>query len=160
MVSNYSYASGGSVRARMTSELPASADQVWSLVKRSNTLLYVTKGLLGFAGAARFPVEWHQGLTAETRLLFFGVTPAWKHRLMFEEVSDAKRELLTREGGGVVPIWNHLIRVEELNERQCRYTDSVEIKAGPLTLLVWLYAQVFYRYRQWRWRSLLRPRGA
>lgn len=32
----------------------------------------------------------------------------------------------------------------------------VEIRAGVLTPLVWLFAQVFFRYRQMRWRSLLK----
>ncbi|WP_220348675.1 hypothetical protein [Alkalilimnicola ehrlichii] len=125
-------------------------------MKQSNTLLYVTKGFLGFSGSDRFPREWREGATEETRLLFFGVVPGWRHRLTFQEISDAKRELATCEGGGLVPIWNHLIKVEELEGQACRYTDDVEIQAGPLTLLVWLYANVFYRYRQWRWRSLLK----
>ena len=148
------------MRAKISSELPASAEQVWSLVKRSSTLLYVTRGLLGFGGADQFPSEWRQGAQVDTRLLFFGVLPAWRHRLTFKVVSDAKREQFTEEGGGLVPTWNHLIKVEALGAQQCRYTDDVEIKAGPLTPVVWLYANVFYRYRQWRWRSLLRQGGA
>ena len=37
-----------------------------------------------------------------------------------------------------------------------RYSDRIEIDAGPLTPLVAGYAQLFYRYRQRRWRRLAR----
>src|SRR5690625_5227284 len=148
------------MRARISSEFPASADQVWALVKRSNTLVYVTRGLLGFGGAEEFPRQWRQGMQIQTRLLFFGVRPGWRHRLTFKEICDTKREQFTEEGGGLVPVWNHLIKVEEHDAGCSRYTDDVEIGAGWLTPLMWLYAHVFYRYRQWRWRSLLRRENA
>lgn len=143
------------MRAKISSVLKSPADDVWRLVKKSSTLLYVTKGLLGFAGAADFPSEWREGTTENTRLLFFGFLPAWKHQLRFQKISDSELILYTNEGGGLVPTWNHHIRVEPLSEYTCRYTDDVEIKAGLITPLVCLYANIFYRYRQWRWRSLL-----
>lgn len=91
---------GGSMRARISSELPASADQVWSLVKRSSTLVYVTRGLLGFSGAEEFPRQWRQGMQVQTRLWFFGVLPGWRHHLTFKEISDTKRVQFTEEGAG------------------------------------------------------------
>ncbi|MFO7859839.1 MAG: hypothetical protein R6U41_01320 [Desulfosalsimonas sp.] len=40
------------------------------------------------------------------------------------------------------------------------YTDKIEISAGLLSPLIWLFAHVFYRHRQRRWKLLLeRPRG-
>jgi hypothetical protein len=39
---------------------------------------------------------------------------------------------------------------------RCRYSDEIEVRAGALPPLVWLYAQLFYRYRQRRWRRLER----
>jgi hypothetical protein len=36
------------------------------------------------------------------------------------------------------------------------YMDRIEIEAGVMTLPVWLFANVFYRYRQMKWRKLLR----
>ncbi len=144
------------MRAKISSVLNAPAEKVWLLVKKSSTLLYITKGFLGFAGAEHFPNEWREGTTERTRLLFFGFLPAWKHRLSFQKISDSERVLYTNEGGGLVPTWNHLISVEPLSAYTCRYTDDVEIKAGLLTPLVWLYAEILYHYRQWRWRSLLK----
>ena len=143
------------MRAKISSKFPVSADEVWILVKKSSTLLYVTKGFLGFAGSEHFPSEWREGSTESTRLLFFGFLPAWKHDLKFHKVNNIERVLYTNEGGGLVPTWNHCIKVEPLNENTCCYTDDVEINAGVVTPLVWLYSNIFYRYRQWRWYSLL-----
>src|SRR5690606_25258755 len=129
------------------SKMPAPAWQVRSLARKSSTLLYVTRGLLGFSGFAQFPPEWNEGSTLETRLRFFGVLPAWKHEIAFERVGDSDCVVLTREGGGLVPVWNHLIQVQAVDDHHCVYTDDVEIKAGLLTPFVWLYSHVFYRYR-------------
>jgi transglutaminase-like putative cysteine protease len=49
-----------------------------------------------------------------------------------------------------------VIRVEPEAGDGTRYTDTVEVRAGPLTVIVWMFAQAFYRHRQRRWRSLVR----
>ncbi len=67
---------------------------------------------------------------------------------------------MTAEGGGPVRTWNHRLRFEPTGPSSCRYTDEVEIEAGPLTASVWLFAAIFYRYRQARWRSLTRVLAA
>jgi len=36
-----------------------------------------------------------------------------------------------------------------------RYTDDVEIHAGPLTVPAWLFAQLFYFHRQRRLNRLV-----
>lgn len=118
--------------------------------------MFVTKGLLGFCDADQFPIEWQQGTTQTTRLLFFGLLPAWRHSLTFKAVNDSERVLCTNEGGGLITLWNHTIKVVPVGDRSCIYLDDVEVKAGVLTIFVWAYAQLFYRYRQLRWRTLLR----
>jgi hypothetical protein len=49
--------------------------------------------------------------------------------------------------------WDHTIRIAEAPSG-CEYSDEIVIRAGLLTFLIWLYANVFYRYRQARWRKL------
>jgi len=56
----------------------------------------------------------------------------------------------------LITTWDHWITVEPDGERGTRYRDEVEVKAGLLTPFVWLFAQVFYRHRQRRWRALAR----
>lgn len=86
---------------------------------------------------------------------FFGFVPAWNHEIRFSQIDDDNHVLNTMEKGGMVTTWNHSIRVKSLSDFTCTYSDEVEINAGFLTPLVWLGANSFYRYRQWRWKSLL-----
>ncbi len=144
------------LRVKVSTTFNSSADKVWALVRKSDTLLFVTRGFLGFSGSHRFPPECREGSTEHTRLMFFGFIPAWKHSITFQEIDDSKRVLITKEGSGLVPVWNHLIQVTPEQNETCSYIDDVEVKAGGLTLLVWLYTNIFYRYRQFRWRILLR----
>lgn len=141
---------------KIRSVYSAPAPNVWMLVKKSSTLVFVTRGFLGFAGAKRFPESWVEGDTITTRLLFFGFIPAWRHSITFKKIDEKKCILYTNEGGGLVPIWNHIIQVDVNDDQTCTYTDDVEVRAGVLTILVWMYAHIFYLYRQFRWRILLK----
>ena len=143
--------------AKISTRLDTSTDRAWDAVKKSATLLHVTRGFLGFAGARGFPEEWREGDAVRTRLVFFHLIPAWwTHQLRVVRLDDQNREIYTNEGGGSVPVWNHRITIAAVSEASCRYADEIEIRAGFLTPLVWLYAHIFYRYRQTRWRRLAR----
>ena len=149
------------MRARIETVLTATPDVVWEVVKRSSTLVYVTRGMLAFEGAEHFPSRWTEGNQVDTRLRFFGFLPAWRHRLQVARVDDERRIIQTLEGGGLVNNWDHRIEVDEAGEGT-RYVDEVEIEAGALTSIVWLYAKALYRYRQRRLRRLvaqMRPSG-
>lgn len=50
--------------------------------------------------------------------------------------------------------WDHTITILPA-PGGATYRDRVDIDAGLLTPLVWLFAQVFYRHRQRRWRALV-----
>lgn len=145
------------MRVLITSNIKVSADEAWKLVKRSSTLLYVTRGLMGFRPIdSNFPIEWQQGNTEKVRVMLFGIIPSWAHQISFKDISDIEMAILTHESGGVVKTWNHNISIQAVDKNSCIYTDDVEIKAGIFTLLIWLYAHVFYRYRQLRWRFLVK----
>jgi hypothetical protein len=144
------------VIARVSTDLDCSADLAWDAVKRPETLRYITRGVLGFRPLAELPQQFGEGMTVPVRLLFFGVIPAWRHEITIVRLDPERRELYTNERGGPVRNWNHLIRIEAAAPGRARYTDEIEIQAGPLTPLVWSYAQLFYRYRQRRWRRLAR----
>jgi hypothetical protein len=129
-------------------------------VKKPDTLRYITKGLLGFRADRELPRRYAEGETYRVKLLFFGFVPAWWHEIRIVRLDDADREIRTAEGGGLVSEWNHRITVDERGPWRSHYTDEIEIRAGPLTPLVWAYAQLFYRYRQMRWRRLARRLAA
>ncbi|MBU0494212.1 MAG: hypothetical protein KKA73_08795 [Chloroflexi bacterium] len=140
------------MRCFVQTHLNAPADAVWAAVKKPQTLVHVARGFLGFSGADRFPPEWQVGMTVRTRLWFFHVLPAWwTHTLTAARVDEDQREIASREYGGFIRVWNHTIRVAPV-PGGCTYSDEIEIEAGVLTVFIWLYANIFYRYRQMRWR--------
>lgn len=141
---------------RLTTELDAPADEVWTLLKRKQTLLYVTRGLLGLPDAGAWPEEQREGLEVRGRLRFFHLGPGWMHEIRVVSVDERRRELRTAERGGFVEVWNHLLKVEPICGGRSRYTDEIEVRAGVLTPVVWALAHLFYRYRQARWRALAR----
>lgn len=145
---------GKAMMVRVSTELEFGADRVWTLLKRTETLLFVTGGLLGLPDAKRWPVEWREGEEASSRLLFLHLIPAWQHSIRVVRVDEDRRELLTHERGGPIETWNHRLSVEPLADGRSRYTDEIEVGAGPLTPLVWILANLFYRYRQSRWHAL------
>lgn len=125
------------------------------LVKR-DTFLYVTRGVFGFTGADRWPEEFHEGPEIQTRLLFFHLIPAWKHHLYLIRLDETQGEVRSEERGGFIRRWDHRIRIEPENSSRCRYIDEIRIQAGLLTPVVWVFAHLFYRYRQMRLRRLIR----
>ncbi len=142
--------------ARIGTELDAPAGTVWALVKRKETLLYVTRGVMGLPDAKAWPEELREGERVTGRIRFFHVLPGWAHTLRVVSVDEDRRELRTAERGGFVERWDHLIRAEALPGGRTLYTDEVTIEAGALTPAVWAVAHAFYRYRQMRWRGLAR----
>ena len=143
------------MKAIVKTQLDIPVKEAWELVKQSSTLVYVCKGLLGFEGSHRFPKKWQEGDVIRTRLKLFGVLPVWKHSLRFISISEESNVIYTEEKGGIVRCWNHEIKFEAKNEFSCLYTDTVEIKAGLFTPIVWLFAKALYKYRQNRWNYLI-----
>jgi hypothetical protein len=144
------------VIVRVSTELDIPAELAWQTVKKPETFRYVVRGVLGVRQLDDVPDDWGEGLTVRVRLLFFHVIPAWKHEIRVARIDEGAREIYTNERGGPVRHWNHRITVVPRSAERCLYTDEIEIRAGPLTPVVWVYAHVFYRYRQRRWRKLAR----
>ena len=120
-----------------------------------DTLRYITRGLLGFRPLAPVPDHVGAGDVIRVRLLFFHLLPGWAHEIRIVSLDQDSRRIDTAEHGGAVKKWNHAITVEP-SRGGTRYTDEIDIDAGPLTPLIWAYAHLFYRYRQLRWRRLAR----
>jgi ligand-binding SRPBCC domain-containing protein len=144
------------VIVRVGTELAAPPERVWETLKKAETLRYITRGLLGFRPLGPVPDELAPGDVVRIRLLFFHVIPGWVHEIRIVAVDDEARRIETTEHGGSVKTWNHVLSVEAAAAGCTRYTDTITLDAGPFTRLVWAYANLFYRYRQWRWRRLAR----
>jgi ligand-binding SRPBCC domain-containing protein len=146
------------VVVQVATELAAPPERVWEAVKQPGTLRYITRGLLGFRPLTPIPDRLAEGDVIRLKLLFFGFLPGWAHEIRIVRMDEEGRRIETAEGGGGVRTWNHLISVDPAGDRT-RYSDRIEIDAGPLTPLVAGYAHLFYRYRQHRWRRLARTLG-
>lgn len=142
--------------------LDAPPERVWEAVDRPALLEHVAAPLLEFEpiDPPSFPTSWQPGGYL-TRLTLFGVVPLGTQTIDISKprVEDTPGEQfyqLRDDGSGqVASTWDHLISVRETPDGKTVYTDDVEVGAGALTPAVWLFAALFYRYRQYRWRRLV-----
>jgi hypothetical protein len=141
---------------RLTSELPAPAERVWGLLLRRNTFLYITQRMMSYSDTDRWPETlFSPGIVLTTRVRLFGLGPPSHHEVRVVRVDETERVIETQENGRLVGTWNHQMHVEVLSDAESRYTDRVELRAGLLTPVAWLFAYMFYRGRQRRWLKLL-----
>jgi hypothetical protein len=138
------------------------AERVWTEVQTSRLLLEIIRPLLRFipVGGEQFPERWVEAGTVVGRAFAFGVLPLGRHALYFERIDHVRLEIQTRESDRWIRRWDHLISVRELSGGRTLYSDRIDIDAGRLTPLVWLYARSFYRHRQRRWRRIARRLAA
>jgi hypothetical protein len=119
-------------------------------------LNYVVAGLMKFQplDPPAFPRIWSAG-EYMVRLLAFHVLPVGWQKVVIEQPEGHDTWFIRDNGrGSVARVWDHRIFIEP-DAGGTRYTDEVRIDAGILTWPVSLYAELFYRYRQRRWRKLV-----
>ena len=145
------------MRVRLSTILPAPYPEVWALLQRPSTLEYITSPLLRFKPLepATWPERWRVG-QYHARLSFLVVLLlGWQ----IIDVSHPEAFTLRDNGrGSLARTWDHVITVRAHGATATLYADTVNIDAEVITPLVWLFAETFYRYRQYRWRQLLRER--
>lgn len=146
---------GASVR--VSTIFPGPASRIWELLLLKDSFLYVTRGVISYADTDQWPTRlFTEGTTLTTRVRLFGLGPSSPHEVQVVRVDEAQGEIETKESGGLARVWNHRMRVEPVSGVASRYTDCIEVQAGLLTPLVWLFAAGFYRFRQRRWQQWLR----
>jgi hypothetical protein len=100
------------------------------------------------------PDSWSEG-TYRVRLHLFGLVPFGEQAIVISIPPTATGFALRDAGhSALIKTWDHLITIQPHGNGSI-YRDRVEVKAGVLTPLIWLFAQVFYRHRQRRWRALV-----
>jgi hypothetical protein len=138
----------------VSTDLPIAAETACALAQKPALLQHILWPWLSMNPDQPLPATIGVGDEISTRLRFFRVIPAWTHTLRVESLTD--HELASSEWGGPVKAWNHTLTFTPTSENSCRYTDRVEVAAGPMTPLVAVFARLIYRYRQARWRRLAR----
>lgn len=136
--------------------LPCTVDQAVSQVMTTRLLQYVAYPLVSFrsVGAAALPETWTAG-THWVALTLLRFLPLGRQAIVIS-MPPAERGFALRDAGhsAMIPVWDHLITIEPTTGG-ILYRDQVDVRARMLTPLIWLFAQVFYRHRQRRWRQLV-----
>jgi hypothetical protein len=140
----------------VATSLPTSADRVWHAMQSPGTFLYVCKGLFGIPALQGRSEPLRAGERGTAWLFAFHLIPAYRHTIEVLEVDAHTRTIRTHEHGGILTSWDHSLHVEPIDARSCRYSDTVAIDAGRATAVVAAIAVGIYRYRQRRWRKLVR----
>jgi hypothetical protein len=148
------------MRLTMTSTFTYPAERIWAEVQTTRLMLTVIQPLVQFQPAKPpvLPEQWTTG-DYTGRMTLLGLIPLGEHmiRISFPVTQHAGEYQVRDHGRGqVIARWDHLITVRKLDAARTHYQDDVEVEAGLLTPLVWLFAQLYYRYRHWRWRQLIR----
>ena len=140
----------------LETELPTSTEKVWQAICHPASFTYVTRGLIGVPALAGRTEPFREGETGTGWLLLFHLIPLHRHTIYLACLDHAATTLRSREHGGILRAWNHQLRVQHAGHNSCRYRDTIEIDAGPLTAAVAAVAKKIFRYRQRRWHRLVR----
>ena len=145
------------MQLNITTYLDCSVEQAISHAKTTRLLKFVAHPLVHFTPIEpnAWPHTWAEGrYWVGVRIL--GFMPFGKQAIVISLPKTGDGFLIRDNGySSLVKVWDHTISITT-DAGRTRYKDSVIIDAGVFTLPVWLFAQVFYRHRQRRWRQLAR----
>lgn len=145
------------MRLRCTSLLPCSAERLADELSRSALLNHISWPMLVFVGLDPDPLpERFAAGRYLTRLLIGGRLSLGEHTLDLQDDPAPDPGLVWHDAGysPLIKVWDHKIRLADFHG-MTRYTDEVEVRAGPLTIAAWLFASAFYRHRQRRLSRLV-----
>ena len=100
-----------------------------------------------------FPATWTEGIHW-VRLMLIGLPPVGRQAIVISEPLLPGGFAIRDTGhSALIRVWIHLITIQPHPDGSlCR--DQVEVFAGALTPLVWMFAQILFRHRQRRWLRL------
>lgn len=104
-----------------------------------------------------FPERWPEG-EHRVFMFLFGIVPFGSQTIAVSHGVAEDGTVWVRDNGHgfLVRVWDHRIEIKPGPDGTTRYCDTADIKAGLLTVFVWAFAHIFYRWRQARWRALAR----
>jgi hypothetical protein len=150
------------MRVRRTSLLPCPMSRLIAELSRPALLYYVAAPMLVLDPVDDAPPaeRWAQG-RYRFRLLVGGRLPIGQHTINIQRTPTDGAEVppdgvvMHDAGyGDLIKVWDHKILLEDFHG-MTRYTDEVEIHAGPLTGPAWLFALAFFTHRQRRLSRLV-----
>lgn len=148
--------------ARISTRLACTEAELWQKIIEPRSLQFVASPILSFvpAEAGELDGEWQVGRPYPLNLYFMKFIPLGRHTIQLVEIDRDRNIVSSRESGMLARVWNHNIFFQAVAPGLVSYTDEIEIRAGWLTPFIWLFAHVFYRHRQRRWKKLLQKEGS
>ena len=130
---------------------------MWEELQKTASLMHVASPVLKFKPHEGHSVteKWILGTEYKLKLFFLGIIPIGDHFIMLTELNQEENRIVSNERGSLTKVWNHVITFNAIDDQTIVYTDEIEIRAGILTLSIWLFAHIFYRHRQNKWKKLL-----
>lgn len=143
--------------ARISTIMRTNEDRMWQELQKVSSLMYVASPILKFRPQKGYslPDKWIIGTEYKLRISSFGIIPLGNHFIRLVELNQETKRIVSNEHGMLTRVWNHTITFNEIDDQTIRYTDEIEIEAGIMTLFIWLFAHIFYRHRQRKWKALL-----
>ena len=145
------------MQVKISTTLNATEDEIWERLQKVSSLMYVASPILTFkpANESPLPEKWETERMYKLKLFLFRLIPLGAHNIQLVEINRTKNRIVSKEHGKLAREWNHIIWFQKINDNKIHYTDQIEIKAGLITVVIWLFAHAFYRHRQRRWKKLL-----
>lgn len=132
-------------------------EQAWEEALKPSLLEFIALTMIRFKPVMppEFPKKWEKG-EYKVSMYFKGVIPLGQQviRIEFPDCSPPCRILRDNGYGKLIKKWDHWI-IMEPTESGTHYMDRVYIDAGLITPFVKIFAKVFYKHRQKRWKILI-----
>lgn len=144
--------------AKISTNIKTNEKTLWDELQKVSSLIHVASPVLKFKPlkGVDIPEKWIPGNEYKFKLSFFGIVPLGNHSIKLVELNKEENHIVSNERGSLTRVWNHTIKFQAIDDQTVKYTDEIEIKAGFFTLLIWLFANIFYRHRQNRWKKLFK----
>ncbi|HBE68925.1 MAG TPA: hypothetical protein DDW52_12325 [Planctomycetaceae bacterium] len=146
------------VLIKISCRLLTTEEKLWEKLGKPESLQFIASPVLKFVpqDGQDLGARWRIDHVYQLKLYLFGFIPLGRHDIQLVNIDRNTNTILSKESGSLTRVWNHRIHFYEEAKGVVSYADQIEIEAGLLTPLIWVFAQLFYRYRQRRWSSLLR----
>ncbi|MBB3109869.1 hypothetical protein FHS18_001932 [Paenibacillus phyllosphaerae] len=145
----------------MKSKMKANPAVLWGWLGDPAVFRKVTAPVMEFRSEhpESFPDRWQEGRSYQMNMYLFGIVPLGYHTIHFRSIDDGNRQFQTMESGRFIRHWEHTMRVRVNGQGDTYFEDELVIRSGALTIFIYVGAYLFFLYRHWRIRNLLRRIG-
>lgn len=143
------------MKVNISSRFPITPELLWQELLQSKSLLYVAHPVVKFQPKqGAFPAQWTPGVYS-AKMLLYGLIPIGSQDIVISFPVENQFVLRDNGRGELVKVWDHWITVlpHPDDNWQTLYTDEVTVKAGLLTPFIYVFAALFYLWRQYLWRG-------